>query len=195
MKQKILSIMLLIAMFLLGLSVSFLFKEKWQCPACSFNEADKIIPLINDQYSSAALNEFSNAKQEIDIVMYEMKFYATNNSVRQIEDILVSKSKQGVAVNVILEQGEWQKQTTELTKENRKSADYLEANGVKVKFDSLKTTTHDKLVIIDGETVILGSHNWGYSALQKNNEASVLIRSRDISGYYKNYFDNLWNQF
>jgi len=195
MKSKLLSIILLIVVFLLGLCVSFLFKETWQCPACSFNSADRIVPLINNQYSQETYSALSNANREIDIVMYEMRFYTTNNSVRQLEDILAQKAKAGVTVNVILEQGEWMKVTTELTKDNQKSADYLEKNGVHVKFDSIKTTTHDKLIIIDNETVILGSHNWGYSALNSNNEASVLIKNKDISSYYKNYFSNLWNQF
>ncbi len=195
MKPKLLSIILLIVVFFLGLSVSYLFRERLQFPSCSFNAADKIVPLINQQYGDATLNAISDAKYKIDIVMYEMKFYTTNNSVRRLEDLLVEKSRQGVSVNVFLEQGEWQKITTELTKENMKSADYLRENGVKVKFDSIKTTTHDKLIVIDDETVIIGSHNWGYSAFEKNNEASVLIRSREIASYYDNYFENLWNQF
>lgn len=195
MKQKLLSIILLIVVFLLGLSASLLFKEKWQCPICSFDAAERIVPLINNQYSSIVFNELSKAESEIDIAIYEMRFYETNNSVRRIEDLLISKSRQGVKVNVIFEQGEWQGRITELTKDNKESADYLESGGVNVKFDSLKTTTHDKLVIIDDKTVVLGSHNWGYSALERNNEASVLIESPDIAEYYKDYFDNLWNQF
>jgi len=37
---------------------------------------------------------------------------------------------------------------------------------------------HDKLLVIDGEWVLEGSHNWSHSALRLNRESSVLIRSQ-----------------
>ena len=58
--------------------------------------------------------------------------------------------------------------------------------------DSEKVTTHDKLVIIDNSTVFVGSHNWGSSALTKNNEASVMIRGGEAAEYYGDYFEYLW---
>lgn len=187
------SLLLLAMVFLAGFLLAyFTAKPEWSCQVCSFDEADKIVPIINKQYFDVVSKEFENAEEEIDVVMYQMKFYETNNSVRKLEDLFIQKAKEGIKVKIILDQSEWQGKITSLTKENQKTADYLKENGVDVKFDSLKTTTHDKLLIIDDETVVIGSHNWGYSALTRNNEASVMIKDKEIAEYYKNYFDNLW---
>ena len=194
-KHTIFSIFLLALVFSAGFALAyFSIKPEWHCTLCSFN-GDSITPLLNKQYSPALLEQLGGAQNEIDIVMYEMKFYDTNNSVRKIEDVLIQKAKEGVKVRLILDQGEWQGQTTTLTKDNQKTAAYLKAGGVEVKFDSMKTTTHDKLIIIDSEVSIIGSHNWGFSAFERNNEASVLIKDKATAEYYKNYFDSLWEKY
>ena len=36
-------------------------------------------------------------------------------------------------------------------------------------------------MVIDRYITIVGSTNWTYSALRKNHEASVIIRSRDVA--------------
>ena len=194
-RHTIFSIFLLVLVFSAGFALAhFSIKPQWDCPMCSFN-GDSITPLLNKQYAPTLLEQINQANNEIDVVMYEMKFYETNNSVRQLEDLLIRKAQEGVKVKLILDQGEWQGQTTTLTKDNQKSADYLKAGGVEVRFDSAKTTTHDKLIIIDDEISIIGSHNLGFSAFERNNEASVLISDKEVAEYYKNYFDNLWEQF
>ncbi|MEK7290856.1 MAG: phospholipase D-like domain-containing protein, partial [Planctomycetota bacterium] len=41
--------------------------------------------------------------------------------------------------------------------------------------------THNKILVIDNYITIVGSTNWTYSALKKNHEASVLIKSRSVA--------------
>ena len=195
MKKAIVSIVLLAIVFSLGFSINYFFKEEWHCPACSFDESERIVPLINEQYANVTFEEISKAQSSIYVLMYEMKFYETNNSVRQLEDLLIKKHNEGLDVKIIIDQSEWGGKITSLSKENEKTIDYLKANGVDVRPDSLKTTTHDKLLIIDDQTVIIGSHNWGFSALERNNEASILIESKEIARYYNNYFENLWKLY
>lgn len=187
------SIVLLALVFSAGFSIAYFFKpSSWSCPACSFNSADAITPIVNDQFFDIAYENLQNARGEIDIVMYEMKLYETNNSVHRLEDLLIKKAGEGIPVKVVLDQSEWQGKITSLTKDNQKTAEYLKNGGVEVKFDPLKTTTHDKLIIIDDKISIIGSHNWGYSAFERNNEASILVNDERIAEYYKNYFEGIW---
>ncbi|MEM2956259.1 MAG: phospholipase D-like domain-containing protein [Candidatus Pacearchaeota archaeon] len=181
--------------FILTLCISFTLgylvsSRGWECPICSYNSND-ITPLINEEYYPILINEINSAKTSIDIILYEFKWYEKNNSVVQLRDALVRAHNNGVNIRIILDQSEWYGKLTELSKENQKTANYLAEKGISVKLDSVKTTTHDKLIIIDNSTVILGSHNWGSSALTKNNEASVMIRG-EVAKYYENYFDFLW---
>jgi phosphatidylserine/phosphatidylglycerophosphate/cardiolipin synthase-like enzyme len=163
----------------------------WECPACASSEG-KITPLVNGEYYPALISEIDNAQSSIDIVMYEFKWYDNNNSVVQLRNLLVKRAEEGVKIRIILDQSKWYGQITDLSKENKKTGEYLAEKGISVKFDSEKTTTHDKLVIIDDSVVLVGSHNWGSSALTANNEASVLIKDKEIAEYYKNYFEFLW---
>ena len=187
-------LLVVIALVILAFAIGYLVSsDSWQCPACSASSGE-ITPLVNENYYPALMNELQNAKSSIDIVMYEFKWYDNNNSVVKLRNLLISKQKQGVNVRIILDQSKWYGQITDLSKENSKTAELLSKNGISAKMDSEKTTTHDKLVIIDNKTVLVGSHNWGSSALSQNNEASVMIKDTATAEYYENYFEFLWNE-
>ena len=191
-KHTVFSIILLIFFFAAGFVVnSFTVSSVWECKNCNFDNGE-VIPVVNDEYFDVLINEINNAEDSIHIVMYSSKFYETNNSVRQIEDALNSAVKRGVDVKIILDHSTWSGRITSVSKNNEIVKEYLEENGVEVKFDSLKKTTHVKMIVIDGKIVLIGSTNWTYSALERNNEANVLIKDLGIAEYFGNYFDFLW---
>jgi len=177
--------------FLAGFLIADYIKE-FKMPLCSYSASDNIIPIVNDNYFNLTFNAISHANKSIDIILYEFKWYDSNNVVAKLRDALIKAHENNVSVRIILDQADYRDQETELSKENKKTGNYLKSKGIEVKYDSLKTTTHDKMVVIDSKIVILGSHNWGYSALTNNNEASILIKDKEIAEYYQDYFDNLW---
>jgi len=181
-----------VLLFLIGFFVQSFFEENVEMPICSFSASDSIIPLVNDNYFNITYNAISAAQKSIDIILYEFKWYDSNNSVVQMRNALISAVQRNVTVRLLLDNANYRDQETELSKENKKTGNYLKSKGVEVNYDEPKTTTHDKLVIIDNETVIIGSHNWGYSAFENNNEASVMIKDNKIADYYKTYFETLW---
>ena len=71
-------------------------------------------------------------------------------------------------------------------KSSIQSYELLKKNNVPVFFDTSDTYTHAKAIIIDNETVILGSTNWSKAALTRNNEANVLIRSKEFAAHLIN---------
>jgi cardiolipin synthase len=54
-------------------------------------------------------------------------------------------------------------------------------NGVPVFYDNKERVTHSKILVIDEYITIIGSANWTYSALRKNHEASVMIKSKSVA--------------
>ncbi len=58
--------------------------------------------------------------------------------------------------------------------------------------DSPRKTTHNKMLIVDGETVLIGSTNWTDSSLGTANEANVIINNQEIAAYLEEFFDKLW---
>ena len=101
---------------------------------------------------------------------------------------LISAKQRGAKVMVILEtsgKDDWGEYVTQINEEVR---DLLRKSGVQVYLDDEKTTTHAKLLVIDEEITVLGSHNWTFAAFMRNNESSVRITSRPVARQYISYF-------
>ena len=58
-------------------------------------------------------------------------------------------------------------------------------------YDSPSKTTHTKLMVVDGKLSLLGSTNWTFYALTDNNEASVLVRSKEVARALMDYFNRV----
>jgi phosphatidylserine/phosphatidylglycerophosphate/cardiolipin synthase-like enzyme len=50
--------------------------------------------------------------------------------------------------------------------------------------DAAHTIAHNKIMIIDKQTVIVGSFNSAKAAEEKNAENLLIIRSRELASYY-----------
>ena len=51
---------------------------------------------------------------------------------------------------------------------------------------------HNKMIIIDGEGVLVSSQNWSDSAVWKNREAGVFLNHDGIAGYFTDIFEHDW---
>lgn len=142
--------------------------------------------LKNREYGEVLLQGIRSARSGILVSCYLFKITDfPDNLPRRIAEELIDARRRGVAVTVVLEQS--RDADDSLNRENRSTGVLLSRGGVTVRFDSLRKTTHTKVVVIDGRYVYLGSHNLTHSALTRNNELSVLLDSpetaREITGY------------
>jgi phosphatidylserine/phosphatidylglycerophosphate/cardiolipin synthase-like enzyme len=51
---------------------------------------------------------------------------------------------------------------------------------------------HNKLIIIDGTTVLVSSHNWSRAALLDNREAGLLFQHKGVATYFADIFEADW---
>ena len=51
---------------------------------------------------------------------------------------------------------------------------------------------HNKLVIVDGQSVLISSQNWSDSAVSRNREAGLLLDHKGLATYFSNIFENDW---
>ncbi len=143
--------------------------------------------ISSDKYFEATLNEISSAKSSIQVVMYLVSISPDQpeSQVNQLMTALIKAKERGVGVKVILDQNiNFESESSEdavTSNKNQKAYELLKKNNVSVFFDTSDTYTHSKAIIIDNETVILGSTNWSTAALTRNNEANVLIRSKELA--------------
>jgi phosphatidylserine/phosphatidylglycerophosphate/cardiolipin synthase-like enzyme len=152
--------------------------------------AEDVQVVLDAQYFQIARKLIQEAKHSIQVMMFEMGYYDRNPNTPSnllIKELIDAK-KRGVKVEVILEVREGEDRTA---KRNRHTGKILSEGGVEVIYDPLFKTTHAKLMMVDGKITLLGSTNWTYHALTTNNEASILIRSKEVAKAFTDYFNRV----
>ena len=95
---------------------------------------------------------------------------------KPIARALAMARERGVRVEVILDQGS--------LREHHASADLLAGAGVPVFIDGAHVLAHNKVMIIDEETVVTGSFNFTYAAQRDNAENVLIINDPALAGRY-----------
>jgi len=72
---------------------------------------------------------------------------------------------------------------------------YIVNHGIALRTDSDFKIQHDKVMIIDGSTVELGSFNYTASAEHSNSEnAMVIYDNKDVANLYDQHWSDRWNR-
>jgi phosphatidylserine/phosphatidylglycerophosphate/cardiolipin synthase-like enzyme len=93
-----------------------------------------------------------------------------------IAKALLNAHKRGVKVEVILDKSQ--------RTQKYSSADFLANSGIPTKIDAVHAIAHNKVMVIDGETVITGSFNFTRAAEEKNAENLLVIRDKALAAKY-----------
>jgi phosphatidylserine/phosphatidylglycerophosphate/cardiolipin synthase-like enzyme len=139
------------------------------------NYADHILPLI-----SSAKNTLYFQNQYIKINVDESK---NPPQFAALVDALRAKIDDGVDVRIILRD----------IGDTRPMLEALKTNGFDMSKVRLQTSCHNKGIIVDGEVVALGSHNWSGDGTVYNRDASLIFFNRDVAQYYQQIFLYDWN--
>jgi phosphatidylserine/phosphatidylglycerophosphate/cardiolipin synthase-like enzyme len=93
-----------------------------------------------------------------------------------IAKALLDAHKRGVQVQVILDKSQ--------RAEKYSSADFLANQGMSTMIDANHAIAHNKVIVIDGETVITGSFNFTKAAQEKNAENALILRDPVLAAQY-----------
>jgi len=179
----------LLLVFAAGIILGIAFAEVYYILTAPLVLPDNSITVVTDQgYFDRAADILDNAKRSIHIVMFSMQRYTSpehwDSSTNRLLESLVSAKTRGVKIRVIMD--DW-------PEGNDRTYEYLDEKGIEVRMTyGFEGSTHCKLLIIDGEIVLVGSSNWSYYSVDMNHEANVIVRSRDVAGRFTRYFDDLW---
>jgi phosphatidylserine/phosphatidylglycerophosphate/cardiolipin synthase-like enzyme len=114
--------------------------------------------------------------KELDAATATVLVQAYSFTSAPIAKALLEAHKRGVKVQVILDRS----QRTEKYSE----ADFLHNVGIPVKIDAKHAIAHNKVMVIDGQTVITGSFNFTKEAETSNAENLLVIRSPELAARY-----------
>ncbi len=125
--------------------------------------------------TNAIVGELRKANKEILVQAYSF-------TSQPIAKALVDAHKRGVHTEIILDKSQ--------KGANYRAADFTAHMGIPTYIDSAHAIAHNKVMVIDQETVITGSFNFTKAAEEKNAENILIIKSKELA---KEYLDN-WNR-
>ena len=119
--------------------------------------------------TEAIVREIGKAKTEILVQAYSF-------TSAPIAKALVDAHKRGVNVAVVLDKSQ---RTAKYS-----SADFTAHASIPTFIDAAHAIAHNKVMVIDKETVITGSFNFTKAAEEKNAENVLIIRAKDLAQEY-----------
>ncbi len=114
-------------------------------------------------------------------------FLAYSFTSDELADALIDRAQEGVRVEGVIETG----QAT--TNRGSKWQDLLSA-GIDVRLDNNPNQMHNKVMVIDGQIVALGSFNFTYSAETRNDENLLIVYDPQLAEIYLAEFERIFNQ-
>ena len=123
----------------------------------------------NGGCTDAIVTALSQAKSSVLVQAYSF-------TSAPIAKAVVDAHKRGVKVRVILDKSQ--------RTEKYSSADFLAHAKVPVSIDAKHKIAHNKVMIIDSETIITGSFNFSKSAEEGNAENLLIINSPELAEKY-----------
>jgi len=136
--------------------------------------------IIGKQFPEKVIPLIENAKNYIQTVVFDWRWYPNDpgNSVQLFNQAIVRASRRGVKIQAIVNHADI------LTP--------LKENGIDVKKLNITGLVHAKLMIIDKNTVIIGSHNYTHNAFVINHEISLILKDCDVIKDINKFFTSLW---
>jgi phosphatidylserine/phosphatidylglycerophosphate/cardiolipin synthase-like enzyme len=135
---------------------------------CFFSPEDRVL--------KAVIRTVNEAKATID-------FMAFSFTSQEIAEAMASRVNKGVRVRGLFEGRNANSQYSQ--------DDFLEQKGAKVYLDENEDNMHNKVIIVDTETVITGSYNFSDNAEKNNDENLLILHSTDIATKYEQEFNRL----
>ena len=120
--------------------------------------------------TTAVVDALDAAKQSIRVQAYSF-------TSAPIAKAIVDAKHRGVDVEILLDKSQ--------RMEKYSSADFVAHGGSPTFIDAVHAIAHNKVMVIDGETVLTGSFNFTKAAEDRNAENLLVIRDRAIAEEYR----------
>jgi phosphatidylserine/phosphatidylglycerophosphate/cardiolipin synthase-like enzyme len=127
------------------------------------------------------IEQIQGAKQSI-------YFLAFSFTADDIADAMLERAQAGVTVAGVFEK------TQVASSKSSNEYDGMRAAGLDVWLDANPKNMHNKVIIIDGQTVITGSYNYSANAEKNNDENILIIHNADIAGLYLQDYQRIYER-
>jgi phosphatidylserine/phosphatidylglycerophosphate/cardiolipin synthase-like enzyme len=138
-------------------------------------------------FTDAVIDLIGSARRQLVLQNQYIKISpSTCGNLAGLVDALVEKSNEIDDVRIVLRGG-----------------DSFDANiqepqrrGMRVVNDRIRrlSSSHTKGIVVDGERVLIGSHNWSSDAVSANRDASLIFDDEEIAKYFLRAFEIDWRR-
>jgi len=149
--------------------------------------------LIDEDYRKMLVQAMAGAKRDIRIMQYRIQRKLGRGQTEEnlFLDVIKDRVKRDVKVWLIID---YYPRPGMAYKENLYTALVLMDHGVYARYLRNSRVCHAKVVIVDQEIAIAGSHNWTTNSLKRNLEVSIMIKDREEVKRLIEEFDKLFNE-
>ena len=147
--------------------------------------------LKDEQFLPAALSLIAGAKKTIDISTFKVEITSKRRGLRlkQFFDILVTKANNGADVRVLMNKRDNRGHVPE---SNAYALRFLKSSKVKLRYLPDDRVCHAKLLIVDDEKAICGSHNLSVKSCHNNFEVSCLLNEESLVMLLAKAYQEAW---
>lgn len=160
-------------------------KPRYFQPMTDTREIDVQPVLTPDNYIDVVLPFIRSARRTVFFQNQSFNTKTVGDNYRKLLDALLAQQKAGLDVRIIFRS---------FGSEDRDTISNAKDYG----FDSGKIrkqmNCHTKGIVIDGEAVLIGSHNWTTAGTGFNRDASLIFYDRDIAKFYEDIFLYDWER-
>lgn len=151
--------------------------------------------LVEDAYVAAATALIDAATTTVDLMVFLCTLTASGpqgpGPLTMVE-ALEAAAVRGVTVRVLLDQ-DVNGEPYGSANINRAAVRRFQAGAVDIRLDDPDVLLHSKVLVVDGASAVVGSHNWTGSAFTKTHELSVAIHDATVAAAYAARFQTIWD--
>lgn len=148
--------------------------------------------LIDEQFLPAAQDLISKAQNRIWIATFKVEVVSRprGRQLYQFLTTLFEKAQAGLDVRFMLNVPD---NRNTIPRSNGYAIQTFKQNKIKVRVPRRQRTFHAKIIIVDQEPVILGSHNLSIRSCHNNFEASCMVADKVIGVEVALMYANVWD--
>lgn len=145
--------------------------------------------VVDNQFLSIATSLVEQAKKEICISTFKLEVNEKprGRTLKKFFDLVINKLKAGARVKVLFN---WHDDRRSVPMTNYYASRYLKSAGADVRFLKSNRCVHAKLLLVDREKALLGSHNLSVRSCENNFELSYLIPDPESVANLSSVFDH-----
>jgi phosphatidylserine/phosphatidylglycerophosphate/cardiolipin synthase-like enzyme len=149
--------------------------------------------VVDNQFLSVAKSLIKQAKKEICICSFKLEVSdkPRGRKLKEFFEGLIERRKAGVKINVLFN---WHDDRRSVAKTNYYASMFLKNAGVETRYLDANRCCHAKVIIVDQEKALLGSHNLSIRSCENNFEMSYLIPDPESVAHLHSVFSHSFNQ-